>query len=125
MYATILLAAALNSQAPAALAPENFSGDTVEVGYEELAQGNAKAAIETIQSSRDFDSRDPATLINLGNAYAQLGQVDKALTHYRAAVNSDMRYELELADGQWMDSRVAARKALSALQSETSQAMAE
>lgn len=121
--ATALLASALLSQAAFAAVEEKHNSDAADVGYEELAQGNPRAAIESIEANRNLDSDDPAALINLGNAYARLGQTDKAMSYYRAAVASDTRYELELSDGRWMDSREAARKALAGLQKNTVQAM--
>jgi tetratricopeptide (TPR) repeat protein len=123
--ATALLASALLAQSAFAIVQENNSEDRADVGYEELANGNPRAAIESIESNRNLESDDPAALINLGNAYARLGKTDKALNYYRAAIASDTRYELELADGSWMDSREAARKALKALMQNTVQAMRE
>ena len=58
---------------------------------------------------------DPAALINLGTANARLGRPDAALDHYRAALVSRQRYDLELADGRWVDSRAAARLAIKML----------
>jgi tetratricopeptide (TPR) repeat protein len=55
-------------------------------------------------------------LINAGTAYARLGQLDKARQAFRAAVQSNNRYELELADGRKMDSREAARLAIGRLE---------
>ena len=40
----------------------------------------------------------------------------RAATAFQAAIDSDTRYELELADGTWTDSRQAARRALETLQ---------
>jgi hypothetical protein len=39
----------------------------------------------------------------------------EALSAFRAAVSTPVRYDLELADGTWVDSRFAARRALSGL----------
>jgi len=58
---------------------------------------------------------DPAAQINLGTAMARLGQRDAARDHYRVALSSRDRYDLELADGRWMDSRAAARLAIARL----------
>ena len=40
----------------------------------------------------------------------------RAAKAFEAAINSNTRYELELADGTWVDSRRAARRALDTLQ---------
>ena len=99
--------------------------ERVDVGYEQLQSGQPQEAINAIEANEALDSDDPAALINLGNAYARLGKVDSAMSYYRAAMNSDERYALELADGSWMDSREAARKAMRALRMATAQAMAD
>lgn len=83
-----------------------------DVAYEELAAGRSDVALRKLQASGAEQSRDPAVLINLGSAYSASGQADKAIASYRAAIASSDRYDLELADGTWMDSRLAARKAL-------------
>ena len=54
----------------------------------------------------------PVQLINLGSAYAQVGDTEKAAQYYGEAAASERRYQLELADGSWVDSRRAARTAL-------------
>lgn len=125
MSATTLLASALLAQSAFSMGLDSQADDRVDVGYEELANGQAEAAIEKIESNRGLESDDPAALINLGNAYARLGQTDKALRYYRAAAESDSRYDLELADGRWMDSRHAAELALTALKRQTEHAINE
>jgi len=89
--------------------------DRVDVGYDQLAQGQPAAAIARINGNRAAATRDPAALINLGAAYARLGERQKAEDCYRAAIASPDRYELQRADGSWMDSRRIAREALDAL----------
>ena len=122
MAATALIAAALLAQSAPSLAAEPAQTETVDVGYQELRSGAPAAVIAKIEANADLAS-DPAALINLGNAYARLGETAKALQLYRAAAASDTRYDLELADGRWMDSRLAARRALGALQNSTRQAL--
>ncbi len=51
------------------------------------------------------------------STHKRLGQAAKAQASSRAAISSDSRYDLELADGSWMDSRRAARLALRQLDS--------
>lgn len=108
---TMLLAAATASVVPVP-AP---SAGVADVAYVELVNGNAAAAVRKLEADR-ADRADPALLINLGAAYARQGATDKALAAYRAAIASPDRYELELANGTWMDSREVARQALANLQ---------
>lgn len=84
----------------------------VDVGYRELAAARPEEAIARIRDSRELEFGDPAALINLGSAHARLGRRDKAERYYKAAIISDTRYDLQLADGRWMDSRQAARLAI-------------
>lgn len=55
---------------------------------------------------------DPATLISLGVAFARSGQTDAALQVLNAAVQSETRYRLETASGEWVDSRRLALKVI-------------
>ena len=117
MSAALLLAGALFAQAPAQ-APLMVMGggaDRVDVAYEELMAGQNRLAIEIITSSRLDDRRDPAAMINLGTAHARLGDKQLAKSCYEAAIASRDRYDLQLADGTWRDSRRAAREAIAAL----------
>lgn len=113
MFATLLCAAAL-ATTPASAAPDSSQSDAS--AYEDLARSRTEASIARIMASEKFDSQDPATLINLGAAYERIGRKDRALAMYRAAIASPDRYDLQLADGRWMDSRAAARLAAQALE---------
>lgn len=116
MAATILIAGALLAQAATLSATPvvtvEAGTDRVDVGYEELRSGRPDAAIEQITGNRTLEHGDPAALINLGTAYARLGRKDDAHAAYAAAILSNERYDLQLADGAWMDSRAAARLAI-------------
>jgi Flp pilus assembly protein TadD len=83
-----------------------------DVAFETLASGQANAAVTALEALRSENPGDPALLINLGSAYAELGQLDQAEACFREAADSEVRYQLELADGSWIDSRRAARSAL-------------
>lgn len=85
------------------------------VAYPELKAGQNEAAVAKLTSNTALDARDPSRLINLGTAYARLGRTDEARTAYEAAAASPIRYDLELASGDYMDSRWAARTALANL----------
>ena len=96
-------------------APENV--EQQDVAFEALNAGEARAAVARLEALRAENPGDLALLINLGSAYAQLGDVARAEECYRAAADSDVRYQLEMADGSWIDSRRAAQTALRQLAS--------
>lgn len=112
MSLSVLVTAALLGQAAFSLAVDKPAPDVADVAYTELTAGQPQAAVQKLEAGGAARSNDPATLINLGAAYAGAGMADKALVAYRAAVASPERYDLQLADGSWVDSRVAARRAL-------------
>lgn len=111
MSATALIAATLLGQSAFSLAIDTDEDLRRDVAYQELSQGQAENAAAKLEEKLRSDRGDPAALINLGTAYARLGRADQALRMYNAAVASDERYELELGDGRWMDSRDAAMRA--------------
>lgn len=115
MSVSLLIAGALIAQPVDGLAIRGDNAERVDVAYEELMAGNNESAVETIRASRLDAEGDPSALINLGTAYARLGQRDKALECYRGALSSSERHYVELADGSWVDSRKAARMAITAL----------
>lgn len=108
MAVTALMASLLMAQAPVEAA-------AVEVAYDELASGDTAAAIDKIENGAAQDREHPARLINLGIAYARAGRSDEARAMFQAAAESDTRYRLETATGEWMDSRDLARQALAML----------
>ena len=114
MAATLVLAGLMFAQAAQPAITVESSPDRFDVGYRLVAQRPADA-IERIAANRSLEADDPAALINLGTANARLGNSDAALDHYRSAIVSRQRYDLELADGRWMDSRAAARLAVKML----------
>jgi hypothetical protein len=109
MAATFVLAGLMLAQAVSAITVESPRSD--EVGYRELMAQRPAAAQARIAANRSLDPDDPAALINLGTALARLGETVKAAEYYRAAFACRQRYDLELADGTWMDSRAAGRLA--------------
>jgi len=122
MSVTATIVSVLLAQA-APVIPSDTTVTTSDVAYTELSGGQSDAALRKLESAPGVKSGDPATLINLGVAYARAGMADKAIAAYRAAAESQTRYDLELADGTWMDSRSAARTALSRLKSAQAQAL--
>lgn len=93
-------------------APSLPSGD---VGYHEIMAGRPLAAIARIENSELARTGDPLALINLGTAYKMVGRKDDAARLYRSAANSDERYDVQLANGRWIDSRRAAALAIAGL----------
>lgn len=111
MAATLLIAGLMLAQSASAITVE-AQPQTDLVGYQALAAGRPDLAIERISANPVTNSDDPAALINLGTAYARTGDHAAAVARYQAALISRDRYDLELADGRWMDSRAAARLAI-------------
>jgi hypothetical protein len=111
MAATLLFAGLMLAQAAPAITVE-AQPRIDEVGYQALSAGRPDLAIERIAADPVMSTSDPAALINLGTAYARTGDHAAALNRYRAALTSRDRYDLELADGRWLDSRQAARLAI-------------
>ena len=107
-----LMAAAQLTSTPGAEPP---TVEQREVAYDALAAGRADDAIQAIEAQLASEPDDPALLINLGAAYARKGDTARAAEAFQAAIDSDTRYELELADGSWTDSRHAARRAMASL----------
>lgn len=115
MSVSIFLAAALMGQSVLPLLTDRPATDTIDVAYTELSTGQPQAALRKLEAGGAAQSDDPATLINLGAAYARAGMAAKAVAAYRAAIASPVRYDLQLADGSWVDSRFAARQALNGM----------
>lgn len=85
--------------------------EVLPVAYAELKAGENRAAVEKLTAETGLAARDPSRLINLGTAYARLGRTAEAAAAYDNAIGSPIRYDLELADGRYVDSRWAARTA--------------
>ena len=100
---------------PAAAYASETGADRVDVAYQALSEGRTAEAITKL----DAKTSDPATLINLGTAYARQGRIAEARTAFTAAIESEDHYYLELADGSWVDSRKAAKMALKTLDKTT------
>lgn len=111
MSVSALFAGLLLAQAGAPAITVEGEGDRIDVAYQELSEGRTGDAIAKLDGTSAALQGDPSALINLGTAYARLGQSDKARDHYRAAIASRVRYDLQLSDGTWLDSRRAARLA--------------
>ena len=79
-------------------------------------RGDNQRAISQIMASEQVSKHDPARLLNLGRAYARIGQTDQAAGYFKAAMQARESVELVLADGRVMNSKDAAREAYANLQ---------
>jgi len=117
MFATLVVAPLMMAQAATAqMVEQNY--ERVDVAYEELVAGDAEAAVLQLEAELAEHGGNPALLINLGSAYAQLGNYERAKFYYRAARDCEEQYQLELANGRWLDSRDAATLALATVELE-------
>lgn len=116
MFATLTTAILMIAQAGPSAATTQPDIETRDVEYERIVSGETREAIAQLEQARAENPEDPALLINLGAAYAAIGEYKLAEQAYRDAIASDDRYELELANGDWIDSRRAAQLALLSLE---------
>lgn len=126
MRKTFILAATAALLSPSAVLADTTSvseSDRVDVAYKALAEGRTQDALAQLHESEPVRAGDPAALINLGTAYARQGRVADARAAFTAALNSKTRYDLELGNGAWIDSREAAKRALENLAERTDLAM--
>lgn len=72
----------------------------------------SEEAIAVLEQSRSNDPEDPAVLINLGIAYAQLGREDEARALFSKAQGKRIAHDLATSDGRVTDSRQVARRAI-------------
>lgn len=115
MFATLTLGPLLLAQAATAVMVEQ-QYEQLDVAYEELAGGDPAAAVVELDAELQAHPGDPAVLINLGTAHSMLGNYERAEFYYRAAREARDSYQMELADGRWVDSRDAARLALASVE---------
>lgn len=69
-------------------------------------------AIAVLERSRLADPQDPAVLINLGIAYAQIGKEAEARALFTSALEKRAALDLATSGGRVADSRQLARRAL-------------
>ena len=114
---TLALAApALMAGSPiAAQDAKSVAESATEFAAELIMAGEQRAALTRLEEKREADPKDPAILINLGIAYAQLGYDQKAKAQFEDALTSPIEQDLTIADGRTIDSRRLARKALQML----------
>lgn len=115
MLTSLLTASLLLVQDPTAAMVEQ-NREAREVAHEELMRGDAGAALVELEEQLERHPGDPAILINLGATHTLLENYERAEYYYRAAQQAEESYELELADGRWIDSRAAATMALGSVE---------
>ncbi|MBX7484055.1 hypothetical protein [Qipengyuania qiaonensis] len=86
-----------------------------DIGYEELVANENDAARKAIENCEELAEDDPARLINHGIALARTGNYEAARVQFGTVAQARDSVELETADGDWVDSRRLARKALAML----------
>lgn len=109
------LSAPALGQSIVVVSPAAKDSGALPVAFEQLRVGHNADAITHLTTTHAVAADDPSRLINLGTAYARTGRTDQAAAMYRAAIYSPVRYDLELANGKYVDSRWAARTALANL----------
>lgn len=92
-------------------------------GFAALTNGQTEAAVIELESQRAIAS-DPATMINLGAAYARQGRFSEARSLYRAAMQHPTSFDIVLADGRVIATRKAARLALASMEARVESNMA-
>ena len=83
------------------------------LGYDALVAGDNHTALTQLEAADGVSANDPARLINLGQAYKRVGRAGDAAQMFRAAMNSNRSFDLVLANGTVVNSRKAAKLALS------------
>lgn len=115
----LALIAAPMPQAPLLLdqpAQLQAADETGDLAAQPLAQGRTDKALAMLEQASAADPHDAAVLINLGIAYAQMGDEAKARAAFEQALACHEVVELQTADGSDTDSRRLARKALKMLE---------
>ena len=86
-----------------------------DIGYDELIAGDDRAALEAIENCKELPTDDPARQINHAIAFARLGEYNGARKSFDAAARNLERFELQTSSGEWVDSKVIARRGLAML----------
>ncbi len=110
------IALALIAANPSAGMPVAMLAEAPELAAQTLATGQAEEALATLEPASSANPHDPAVLINLGIAYARVGDEPKARAAFMQALGCQDVVELDTADGTTTDSRKLARKAIRMLE---------
>lgn len=123
VLASATIALAMQAATPIEQAQLVANEQFTEEAYKDFSQGQAAKAIAKMEIMRAEKARDPALLINLGSAYSELGMTESAREAFAAAAKTCERVDLEMVNGEWVDSRRLARKALASLERHSTLAM--
>jgi Flp pilus assembly protein TadD len=111
----VKLSVGLGALAAAMLAVPASAQTQTEVGYKagalgvaDMMRGDYDAAAASLNSLNGVSAHDPARLINLGTAYANLGRMADAEKAYIAAISAP-QVDLTMADGTIRSSRDVAK----------------
>lgn len=101
-------------QAPILTAPivGETAASTENLGVAPLMARRNRDAIRQLEQARRADPEDPAILINLGIAHAQLEQDNEARALFAEALTKPALFDLATSGGDVTDSRRLARTAL-------------
>ena len=105
--ATMLIMAAEGPALVVSATPNEY-----DIGYEELVAGHDQEALTAIEECEKLSDHDPARQINHAVALARVGNYDEARARFVAAARNADRFDLETATGDWVDSRVLARRGI-------------
>ncbi|MDJ0978602.1 MAG: tetratricopeptide repeat protein [Erythrobacter sp.] len=112
MITTAAVAMLMTSAQPAQTTPVEPNTEAATLASDSLTQGRTISAIAKLEKQVARAPQDPALLINLGIAHAQQGDAEKAQALFERALVSPEPLDLETADGDLIDSRRLARKAM-------------
>ena len=98
-----------------AAAPMTIALEASDPVIQPMAAGRMDEALAKLEKATAAKPHDAALLINLGIAYAQRGEAEKARATFEQAAACHEVIELTTADGSVTDSRRLARKALKML----------
>ena len=113
MLAAVVLLVAAEGPVMTVTAPES----EFDIGYSELVAGDARGALDAIENCDKLPESDPARQINHAVALASVGEYDEARDRFAAAARNADRFELQTSTGDWVDSKVLARRGLAMLES--------
>ena len=113
LLAAVVLLVAAEGPVMTVTAPES----EYDIGYAELVSGDARGALEAIKNCDKLPDSDPARQINHAIALAHVGEYDEARDRFAAAARNADRLELQTSAGDWVDSKVLARRGLAMLES--------
>lgn len=80
-----------------------------------ILSGQKEAALNQLEQQARLAPNDPAILINLGIAYAHVGQEERARDAFKRALATSAQQEFDTADGRTMNADRLARQALQML----------